>query len=109
VLSFIGFCVRIQILLTHQLSEHERFLSRYVQTFHSVDADHCGLLTQQQFLNALEMLYPNAPVTCQQLFMNCSELIDPFSHNRISFSQAVEFLTSSAFLAIQPTLMGEFN
>lgn len=95
-----------QILLTHQLSEHERFLARYVQAFHAVDADRCGLLTQRQFSQALEQLYPNAPPASHQLFSNFAELIDPFSHNRISFSQTIEFLTSASFLSIQPTLIG---
>ena len=80
-----------QILLTHQLSEHERFLARYVHAFHEVDADRCGLLTQRQFLHSLELLFPCAPPSSFQLFANCSELIDPFSHNRISFSQVRNF------------------
>ena len=71
-----------------------------------VDPERIGLVTQQQFIALLQNLFPHAPPACMQLFVNCADLIDPFGHQRVSFSQVVEFLTSPAFLGLQPALMG---
>lgn len=83
----------LQILLTHQLNSHLRFMKKYADAFESVDSKNNGIISDQEFLIFLSKIYPStATKNLDNFYISCLELVDPFRFNRIIFSQVFSYL-----------------
>ena len=78
-------------ILDFQLSEHEKFLQDFTQLFKQVDADHNGILNEDQLRELL---------SCMRVLQRDDELlvllhmIDPYDNQKMTFSEVVHLLSS---------------
>ena len=79
----------IQIVLIHHLKLHETHVGVFYQLFQEYDKDQDSNLSQDEFRSLLESM--NLPMDYfERLVMN----IDPFGHNKVSFSDCIHFMTN---------------
>ena len=103
----------MQIILSHQLSNHLSTIENYSLLFEELDDDKKGYLTKAQFFTYLRRLYPEDSNLPQNeaiyFYTKCVELIDPFSFDRIVFSQLMSFLSSSDFSSLHSRIHSDIN
>uniref|UniRef100_A0A7S4FEB3 EF-hand domain-containing protein n=1 Tax=Eutreptiella gymnastica TaxID=73025 RepID=A0A7S4FEB3_9EUGL len=81
----------VKVLLDFQLSGHEKFLQKFVQSFRRVDSDRNGVVSEHQFRCLLRLIDSGkSDAKINQLL----DLIDPHNNQMITFSECVTFLSS---------------
>lgn len=91
----------MKCVLDFQLREHEKFLSYFVNQFKLVDHDRDGVINEQQFQTLLTSLgfREDYAMAVSQDFHPSKidkflQAIDPYSNNKITFSECVHLLSS---------------
>ena len=96
--SKLKFGVFLKCVLDFQLKEHEKFLSHFVQVYKRVDADRDGILNEEEFRNLMTNLgfnqeSPSSDFSIQRIEKFLHD-IDPYSNQKITFSECVQLLSS---------------
>lgn len=76
-------------MLDFQLREHEKFLSRFLREFRSVDTNNDGIIDEVAFRGMLKKfkVIPNDKI---ERYLH---IIDPFNLQKITFSECVHLLS----------------
>ncbi|CAD8107064.1 unnamed protein product [Paramecium sonneborni] len=82
-----------KIILDFQLKSHEKYLKKFIVTFKQMDTDANGIIDENEFRNLIEVLNFGAEDLDIQKYLN---IIDPYSHQQITFSQCVTLFSSES-------------
>ena len=92
------FGVFLKCVLDFQLKEHEKFLAHFTQVYKRFDIDRDGILNEEEFRNMMLNLgfnhdNPSSEFSTERVekFLHT---IDPFSNQKITFSECVQLLSS---------------
>lgn len=99
--SRLKFHVFLKCVLDFQLREHEKFLHFFVTQFKAIDSDRDGVINEAQFTSLLsslgfrddyarEVSQDFSPSRIDKFL----QVIDPYSNNKITFSECVHLLSS---------------
>ena len=77
----------LKLVLDFQLREHEKFLSRFVKEFRSVDADNDGVIDEASFRGLMKRLKLGDKVESFLI------TIDPYNNQKVTFSECVHLLS----------------
>ena len=97
-------------MLDFQLREHEKFLSYFIQLFKRVDGDRDGILDENQFRNLMLSIGFTGDATSSADFQEARiekflNDIDPYSNQKITFSECVQLLSSETVTVASPDQM----
>ncbi|CAD8178548.1 unnamed protein product [Paramecium octaurelia] len=82
-----------KIILDFQLKSHEKYLKKFILTFKQMDTDANGIIDENEFRNLIDILNFGAGDLDIQKYLN---IIDPYSHQQITFSQCVTLFSSES-------------
>ncbi|CAD8185467.1 unnamed protein product [Paramecium pentaurelia] len=82
-----------KIILDFQLKSHEKYLKKFIMTFKQMDTDANGIIDENEFRNLIDILNFGAEDLDIQKYLN---IIDPYSHQQITFSQCVTLFSSES-------------
>lgn len=93
----------VHCILDFQLKNHEKFLSRFVSAFRQVDVNLDGVINPEEFHDLfLDIRFdgmkvghvpPEQRAEAEETFSTLLNVVDPYQHNRISFSAAASCLS----------------
>ena len=96
--SKLKFAVFLKCVLDFQLREHEKFLGFFVQVFKGADVDRDGILNENEFRSMMMNLGFNQDGLGSDFQARRIEKflqdIDPYSNQKITFSECVQLLSS---------------
>ena len=79
------------MILDFQLSEHEKFLSAFTELFKEVDRDRNGLINEEELRELLDSM---RVLTRHEDLQMLLQMVDPYDHQKITFSEVVHLLSS---------------
>ncbi|CAD8115598.1 unnamed protein product [Paramecium primaurelia] len=82
-----------KIILDFQLKSHEKYLKKFIITFKQMDTDANGIIDENEFRNLIDVLNFGAGDLEIEKYLN---IIDPYSHQQITFSQCVTLFSSES-------------
>ncbi|CAD8197563.1 unnamed protein product [Paramecium octaurelia] len=82
-----------KIILDFQLKSHEKYLKKFIMTFKQMDTDANGIIDENEFRNLIDVLNFGAGDLDIEKYLN---IIDPYSHQQITFSQCVTLFSSES-------------
>ncbi|CAD8102390.1 unnamed protein product [Paramecium primaurelia] len=82
-----------KIILDFQLKSHEKYLKKFIVIFKEMDTDLNGIIDENEFRNLIDVLNFDASDLDIQKYLN---IIDPYSHQQITFSQCVTLFSSES-------------
>lgn len=84
----------IQLILDFQIRLRDKYLKPFVQMFLSVDRDMNGIINEEEFFSLIAMcdIYSNEEIN--QSFNMFLNVIDPYHHKQMTFSQIVMALSN---------------
>ncbi|CAD8202164.1 unnamed protein product [Paramecium pentaurelia] len=82
-----------KIILDFQLKSHEKYLKKFIVIFKEMDTDLNGIIDENEFRNLIDVLNFDASDLDIQRYLN---IIDPYSHQQITFSQCVTLFSSES-------------
>lgn len=101
----------LKCVLDFQLREHEKFLGYFISQFKQSDADRDGVLNESQFRQLMYNVGFNdeqansfssdfAPKRIERFL----QIIDPYSNQKITFSECVHLLSSEMVMVPNPDM-----
>mmetsp|Transcript_43493 Transcript_43493/g.36419 ORF Transcript_43493/g.36419 Transcript_43493/m.36419 type:complete len:137 (-) Transcript_43493:144-554(-) len=91
-LRMISFDRFLNILLDFSLLQHEKFLSKFVSLFNSIDVDRDGILDEEQMIKLIESLNI---VESEEHINAILSKVDPNNNKLITFSDCIQVFTDT--------------
>jgi Ca2+-binding EF-hand superfamily protein len=82
----------LETVLDFQLSEHEKFLTKFMELFKKFDTDNDGILSSSQFVNLYKSMNLNTLSTDDKFNVeinNFLDILDPYQCDKVILSDIV--------------------
>jgi Ca2+-binding EF-hand superfamily protein len=83
--------MNMKILLDFQLKGHEKFLEKFLGFYRDLDTDKDGVIDENQFR---ELIATMAVDMTEDDIVRMLQIVDPFNHQKITFSDCVNLFSS---------------
>ena len=78
------------MILDFQLSEHQRFLSKFTELFKVIDSNEDGIISEDEFMELIRMMNV---ITHDEEIEYLLQVGDPFNNQMMTYSDVISLLS----------------